>query len=118
MGRTRARPEGQEGRRDVYFANRMAEFVTCLLILASLRGVFWIVEQPGSSLLFELRCFRSAIAKCKASRVYTMLSGYGHDLPKPSLFYGTAPWMSNMYRKASRSVAKQACEYWYRTWSG
>ena len=98
----------------------MAIFVSMLLVICYERGVKWIVEQPGTSTLYNLPCFEQAIARCKAVRLWTALSPYGGDLLKPSCFYSTLWWIPQMYRKALTNTKESAegTQYWSRGANG
>ncbi len=54
--------------------------------MAYRKGIFYIIEQPMSSLLFEYQAVRKLLRRHKAIRVYTALGAYNAPTLKP------APW--------------------------
>lgn len=116
MKRTHSTPDGDVARPDVAAANSMAAFVSVLLRVAFLREVTWIIEQPGSSVLFSLGVMKHLISSTKAGRVWAHLGAFGGDLMKPSLFYGTVPWRDLICRTMPRDKSKNMSKgkYWVR----
>ena len=78
--------------------NMLNQRVALLAGICSLNGVHWMIEQPGSSQFFQTACMTSVIEKTNAKRVWTWLGAFGHPSPKPTLLYGTAPFMSALRR--------------------
>ncbi len=78
--------------------NALAARVASLCSLASARGVWWIVEQPSSSLMFEY-CPWVVLAEGLRPRfVRSYMGAFGADTPKLTLLVGTAPFLGELKR--------------------
>ena len=104
--RTRDNPKGDIRRSDVRMANIMADRSAFMCELCSLRNVFWVVEQPSSSIFFHYTAFRNVLSSLsvgphKVRRKFIWLGFWGHRLLKPTVLMGIAPWMKHL-RKIKR----------------
>ena len=95
--RTRRNPEGL-GWRDswVHYHNRIAACVAAIAEQASRLGVYWVIEQPASSVLFDFPLVKSVIANCNAASVSLNLGDFGGTSLKPLRLVGTAPWLLSL----------------------
>ena len=60
------------------------------------RGIFYIIEQPRSSVMFQHPRLHNLLRKHKAKRVSDELGQYGAETLKPVLFVGTAPFITKL----------------------
>ena len=84
---------GNEDRTDVWEANLTAHILSFFVFVASLRGVFVVIEQPRSSLFFKHPALSSMMELMRPKGVIldTHLGGFGHDCDKPTKLYTTLP---------------------------
>ena len=88
---------GDLDNQEAQLQNRLVKRVCLLLRFLTACGVFWVVEQPQSSLL---RCF-PAFMKLRCKRVFFHMKSYGAPNPKGTVLWGTAPWLKRLKRKLS-----------------
>ena len=91
----------------------MAERAAFLIELCTLRRIWWIIEQPCSTLLFHYPAIRKRLTSrprlniCghKPRRKFVWLGFWEHKLYKPTVLVGIAPFMlqlnSTKKRKSS-----------------
>ena len=89
----------------------MAVILAALVLVASFRGVYIIIEQPASSVLYRYRPLRRALWKVAAGSLQTYLKCFCKDFPitKPLRLACTCPWALHLARKkpAGRGGADQ-----------
>ena len=56
-------------------------------------GIYFVIEQPLSSILFSYRPVREALQRAGACRVSFQLLVFGASSSKPLALHGTAPWL-------------------------
>ena len=81
-----------------------------LIYLAASQGVGFILEQPCSSLIAFHPVFESLIHILGAQRVFLHMGAYGGCTPKPTLLYGTVPWLQELRRTQTRAEMQQLAE--------
>lgn len=94
--RSKERIWGDESREDVRQANDIINFVSALSAFAHARKVFFLWEQPHSSLAFQTPCWRVVRELPNYKEQFLWLGSYGHDMPKPTRLVGTLPCMSKL----------------------
>lgn len=94
--RSSRRPRGDIRNPDVLKFNAIADFVANLVDLCVFLGVYFVIEQPLSSLLFAYPSIARALAEAGAHRVVVWLGKFGADTPKPLALWGTAPWLTEL----------------------
>lgn len=67
------------------------EHLAWLLVLATLRGVFCLVEQPKGSLLVKMECIAQAFETCGMKRHLTYFGAFNHPMPKPTWLWSNLP---------------------------
>eukprot|EP00971_Amphidinium_carterae_P184051 3654120-Amphidinium_carterae.1 len=88
--------------------NRIAELVAQLVVLCDLRGHYFAIEQPGSSLFYKHPAIEASlkIVRCRVHQVRFSMASYEAELKKPTVLVGNAPWLpvlkENDIRKGSR----------------
>jgi len=118
--RSRASPLGDASRADVRSANVLVRRVGVLLCLLRLRNVFFIVEQPAGSLLwqqpamkFELRNAGKRRKRVWA-RCFLWLCHYGQNICKPTELRGRFPGLRDLLpSKRPKNKSKVGI---YRVW--
>ena len=71
--------------------NSIAEITALFIRSATALGIYAIVEQPVSSLLFHYEAMLKALAAANARAVSFQMSAFEGESPKPLLLKGTAP---------------------------
>lgn len=94
--RTRQCPAGARGDAWVDMHNKIADFVAQTIKTCHERGVFYVIEQPQSSLLFDYRPVAEALAATGGRSVSVRLGDFGSASAKPLRLMGTAPWMDGL----------------------
>ena len=96
--RAKDRPEGF-GRPEVLVGNKILKAVCALIVVAIECGVYFAVENPATSYLWNMPCMRDVIAKPGVQSVLgdmCMYTDLPRDVPvprKPLRFVGTLPWL-------------------------
>ncbi len=121
--RTQKKPLGNVARRDVAPANALAECVAFLIRLLVRRHVFFIVEQPASSLLWKLPALAAVVADDlrigdhRMQRRFVWQGHFGHSGWKPTTSLGLFPELHTTpllcsRRPPVRSVPSPAWTSW------
>jgi hypothetical protein len=95
-GRRKCTPLGFQENFRVSWNNTLVHRLCCLLELATSFQIFWILEQPTSSTLWQHpRCIK-LLERHGSSihRAHTYMGMYGGESPKGMKLVGTAPWLS------------------------
>eukprot|EP00959_Pyramimonas_sp_CCMP1952_P020333 429081-Pyramimonas_sp.AAC.1 len=76
-----------------------------MLTFAHSRGVFTMIEQPNSSLLYFHPAVTAAMTACSTARVYTCMGGFGAPSAKPTELMTTFPEHTlHKFQKTSRDA--------------
>ncbi|CAK9081172.1 unnamed protein product [Durusdinium trenchii] len=89
--RTKACPLGDDSYQSVRDANMMVARVVCLLVIATARQIWWVLEQPCNSLLESHPLFQRML-RLKGFRVKrhsTCMLYYGGPTRKPTWLYSS-----------------------------
>ena len=105
-GRSQADPYGNLAKRSVQTANTILGRVVLLICLATVRRVWWTLEQPKSSVVPFVTSMRRLLAMggeaIQSFHIEFYMGAFGHWLPKASMCLGTAPWLPVIQYKGSR----------------
>lgn len=77
---------GEEGRQ-VRDGNILAARVLVLCLLASAKALFWILEQPASSIMYLHPCFQYVMKTVPVHRLRINMSNYGAPTKKTTWLY-------------------------------
>jgi hypothetical protein len=108
--RTKKNINGNTHREDVCQANRMVDIIAMLLDLLVLRGVFYVIEQPSTSLVWfhkELRNhFRSKpkVQRTMLKKHHVWLGYFGHHVFKSTTLVGFFPPLKTIYSRKRKSL--------------
>ena len=72
------------------------------------RGVYWSIEQPEGSVMFQHLRLRKMIKKSGAKAANFEMGTFGAPTPKRSIFVGTAPWLGDFDGRKLSSEQKRA----------
>ena len=96
-GRRYGSPEGNPHVLSVRQANALFARVCVLCALCAIRQVYFIIEQPASSMPFVLQSFlrlrqsNPVVRGQKLKRHHMWMGALGHALPKPTVLWGCYP---------------------------
>lgn len=118
--RSRQNPLGDVARADVSRANCMAKIVVMLCHVLAKRGIFFVIEQPAGSLLWQTPCMRLAARRLCVkgqpwSRRFVWLGHYGHRISKPTELCGVFPNLARIL--PSRRPQGKSTAGVYRVWA-
>ena len=82
--------------------NRIASFVAMAITACTACGVWFMVENPKGSLIFEHPAMKAALQTVGARKVMISLRSFGHSSEKPLWLYGTAPWLEELEGLSAR----------------
>lgn len=85
--RTKARPLGRSDNEGVHNGNVMTARVLILMLLASAKGIFWLLEQPASSIMEHHPCFQEVLGMVHLVKKTIYMQNYGGTSPKPTILY-------------------------------
>jgi EAL domain-containing protein (putative c-di-GMP-specific phosphodiesterase class I) len=82
--------------------------------LFELSGMWVVLEQPSSSLLFHYQAVQEALQQIMARKVSISMASFGGTSQKPLSLMGTAPWLEDLARmsrdgRGIRSPADNLC---------
>ena len=100
--RSKGNVEGDTSRPDVRAANQMAVYTAGLVELCHARHVWYVIEQPLSSVLFHHPALAAAIRRSGGRRYKVELGRAGAASAKPLSLVGTAPWLPALECKIKR----------------
>jgi hypothetical protein len=85
--------------------NALVTRLSLLLQLCNLRGVFYIIEQPHSTIMWDHPDLKRVLedARHPVFRVDMDLGAWSLDNQKPTTLVGTAPWLPQLGRRMSQS---------------
>ena len=75
--------KGDPSQACVRIANQLARRICYLLELHYVKGVYYVLENPISSLLWKFRCVQQILARHGAKRVVVALGSMGANTLKP-----------------------------------
>ena len=91
---------GDQTRSDISEGNRMNLAVSILCTIMASWGVFWLMENPVTTLFFKTVNMIAAIAHSSAKHVNLKLRRFGHQSAKPVTLVGTVPWLEDLCAQA------------------
>ena len=94
--------EGDALNPGVVMANAIVERLVLLLEILTLRGVYWIIEQPASTVMWLYPAMRNCLQRHGLREpVYLEMGSYGGRSVKPTHLIGTAPYLQHLRRSCS-----------------
>ena len=84
-------------------ANLIVENLAAFLgLLRRRRRVWTLIEQPGSSLMFNMPCLQLLAALIQPVILFTWLGCWGHKMCKPTRLWSDLPKVTDMARKMTK----------------
>ena len=83
-------------------ANKLAHVVADVIRTCHALGVYFVVEQPNTSLLFDYEPMALALSETRARRAFVELGRAGARTAKPLCLVGTAPYLARLAAIAKR----------------
>lgn len=94
--------EGDVTLASIVAQNAIAERVALILAVLTGRGVYWIVEQPASSVLWDYPAMRRCLTEHGLKHPTVMdMGAFGGSSVKPTHLWGTAPYLGELARTCS-----------------
>lgn len=83
--------------------NALISRVCYIIVLAMKRGVYWIIEQPDSSIVWQHPLMARVLSRYShlISEARGEMGAFSLETPKASVFKGTAPYLSELARRMS-----------------
>ena len=103
-------PEGDVLRAQVVAHNALVERLVLVLEILALRGVYWIIEQPTGTKMWEYPAVQACLQRQGAAEVCLEQGAYGAQSVKPTTLMGTAPWLHEMERKCTPGMRQELKE--------
>jgi hypothetical protein len=85
--------------------NRIANFVAFAIRAGARLGIYYVLEQPLSSIMFKYLPVATALADTGAARVHLNLGDFGAETAKPLCLMGAAPWLPDLRAEGRRRSA-------------
>ena len=108
--RCKHNPEGDRDNPMVQESMLTLAHYCILLLVAYARNVYWVVEQPGDSRLYDTTLWQHVASLCQATRVWTWQGAFGADCHKATCLWGTVAEISQLAR--SRPVMPDAAKHY------
>lgn len=87
--RSRSTPEGRSDSESVRQGNVLAYRCFILLWIAAAKGVFWTMEQPGTSVMEYLPGFQQLAKRTAVRRLIFEMADFGAPTPKRTILYSS-----------------------------
>ena len=78
--------------------NCIAELCSLLARTAYACRVYFIFEQPQSSLLYKYRPVQETLSHCGAVTCHVWMGAFDGETPKPLVLKSTAPWLGSVFQ--------------------
>jgi hypothetical protein len=108
--RSKININGNTQRQDVRQANRMVDIISMLLELLVLRRVFYIIEQPSTSLVWSHKMLRNhfrskpKVRNALLQKHHVWLGYFGHHVFKSTCLVGIFPPLKTIYSEKRKSL--------------
>ena len=96
--------EGDTLSHNVVSQNALVERLVLALEICTLRGVFWILEQPANSVLWQYPAMRDCMHRHGLAPCTCDMGAYGGTSQKPTHLVGTAPYLSRLDRRCTQEL--------------
>lgn len=103
-GRRASTPLGSSRR--AHEANTLVERMCAILYFAHSQGLSFIIEQPSSSLMNRHPVFQRLLELLGAATCNLEMGAYGAMSRKPTVLWGTAPFLGNLRRTQSAAECR------------
>ena len=111
--RSPAYPLGNPHFINVYHANVMVARLCLHLLFLAARGLLFIVEQPGNSIIFQHPRMQQVLAALRLWTYTLDLRRLGHHTKKPTTLYTNFEWITGLadyfYEKLPPTSDEQTC---------
>ena len=105
--RSKERPEGDVSNEYVLAQDALVERLALVLEVATIKGVWWILEQPANSLMWEYPATKETLQRHSAELVRLDMGAFGGTSVKPTHLVGTAPYLQELARTCSAEDREQ-----------
>lgn len=97
--RNKDNPEGDLHNEGVRMSNLIVRNLVALLRVCVARGVYWVLEQPATSRMWDYPPMAKLLEETMAVRVFTYMGCFSHRMVKPTVLYGTLPSLGRLQRR-------------------
>lgn len=121
-------PLGDENNPNVFNQNILVCRLIYLLKLCRSRGIFWIIEQPASSIMFDHPMLSRFLQKLGSlvTKVELHMGCFNLELSKPTILLGWAPYLEKLQRRMTplerfwmnRTKSRDVATHWVDSKSG
>lgn len=87
--RSRKNPLGRPDSQAVRDGNLLACRALLLMLLCSCRGIWWVLEQPGTSTMEFHPIFQALLRLVAVRRLRFRMARFGSPTPKPTILYSS-----------------------------
>ena len=101
---------GNEGHSGVRLANMIVKNTIVVLHILVQRGVYVVIEQPGSSWMFKVPNFKDLISAFDLQRIFTYMGAFGHMMCKPSHLLSNLPTLTQLSRRLTPAQRRRIQE--------
>lgn len=106
--RSRSAPQGATSDPWVVTHNAIATWVANAIFTAAATDIYFVIENPRGSLIFEFEPLKTALAQLGAKSVTVNLGDWGAPSLKPITLFGTAPWLQQLLVLSERRKSAEA----------
>mmetsp|Transcript_48572 Transcript_48572/g.77286 ORF Transcript_48572/g.77286 Transcript_48572/m.77286 type:complete len:339 (+) Transcript_48572:60-1076(+) len=113
--RTLSEPYGDVTKSHVSLGNLLMARACILCLIATVRGCFWLLEQPYTSMAKVFPPLRKTVMDIDRYilpchwRVFFWMGSWGHNSMKPSAAWGTMPSIGRLYRRMNKKRRASLC---------
>ena len=107
-GRSLWRPQGNESLPYTQLHNSLASVALSLARLAFCLGIYYVIEQPSTSVFWSWLPTMELLCETAAQRISFNLSAFGADTQKRLVLHGTAPWLRQLQDFAAARPSRPA----------
>jgi len=87
-----------------------------ILILLDGMGIFWVVEQPGGSMMQNYGRFEWFIRNRVVYRHHIHMKDFGGESPKPTWLYSNMPWINQIDQHKPQHLVDRPRKALVNTW--
>ncbi len=114
-GRTPDEPWGNVASKYILAQDALVERLVLALEICTLRGAWWIIEQPANAIMWLYPAVRERMARHQVKPLRLEMGAYGGSSRKPTHLVGTAPYLPSLQRSCTGPEREALRSYGVRT---
>ncbi len=99
-------PEGNRLSRSVVAHDALVERLVLLLEILTLRGCYWIIEQPERSVMWDYPAMQACLQRHGVLPLHLDMGAFGAQSVKPTTLMGTAPYLWVLERRCGSELRR------------